>query len=78
MAFMVRKKSQTAEADTGASAAPPAPVAAETRDRPGDGVQINVSLPLAAHKRLRMESIRQGQPLAETLAGLIERHLPPA
>lgn len=39
-------------------------------------MQLNLHLPEAVHRRLRLETVRRGQTLAETLAGLVQEHTP--
>lgn len=51
----------------------------EARKRCGpEVVQLNIHLPTALHRRLRLEGIRRGKPLAETLTLLLSNCLPAA
>lgn len=73
--MLIKKKFQpVSEGKQDQVAAEPPPQTTTKAKQSCDTVRISVRLPKAAHRRLRLESVRKGLPIASLLSYWVERH----
>lgn len=72
--LMRKKVPLVSKEKQGQVAAEPPPQITPKTKQPCDTVRISIRLPKAAHRRLRLESVRKGLPIAGLLSCWVERH----